>query len=117
MILKNLVKKLIDFMAGYYDKKIYIQLLKYDKENDDHKYYRFNITDLSEGGHLGSEEYALINGNINSCTEIDSGWIEPTNGDKFGKSIDILTKRKIIIKENGKGQYDRRKNKKDIRTI
>jgi len=107
MILKNLVKKLIDLLSGYSDKKIYIQLLKYDKENDGHKYYRFNITDLSECGDLGSEEYTLINGNINSCTEINSKVYLPEDGNKFGYFKPIHTKRKIIIKENGKGQYDR----------
>ena len=107
MILKNLVKKLIDFMAGYYDKKIYIQLYKYDKENDTFKYYNFNLTEISEGGQMGFEEYIIISGRINSCTEINSEVYLPEDGNKFGHFKPIHTKRKIIIKENGKGQYDR----------
>ena len=45
MILNNLIKKLIDLLGGYSDKKVYIELLKHDKENDTYKYYKivYNI--------------------------------------------------------------------------
>jgi uncharacterized OsmC-like protein len=83
MILNNLIKKLIDLLGGYSDKKVYIELLKHDKENDTYKYYRINITEVSEGGDLDSEEYTTIVGYIDSCVEIESDY--------------KLTKRKIII--------------------
>ena len=101
MILNNLVKKLIDLMSGYSDKKVYIQLCNIDEYDVDKcRYYRFNITHVSEGGHgVMSEEYTMITGNMKACTEIDLDWIEPTNGEKFGRCIDKYTKRKMIIKE------------------
>ena len=34
MILNNLIRKLIDLLGGYSDKKVYIELLKHDKESD-----------------------------------------------------------------------------------
>ena len=103
MILKNLIKKLID-VDHFLDHKVYIQLYKYDKENDTFKYYNFNITEISEGGNVGSEEYTTIVGKINSCVEVDSDYIPPTdndiqNGANFGRFIPRLTKRKITIHE------------------
>jgi len=83
MILNNLIKKLIDLLGGYSDKKVYIELLKHDKENDTDKYYRINITEVSEGGSPLNEEYTTIVGYIDSCVEIESDY--------------KLTKRKIII--------------------
>tara|TARA_Y100000031_G_scaffold127578_1_gene145358 strand:- start:690 stop:947 length:258 start_codon:yes stop_codon:yes gene_type:complete len=83
MILNNLIKKLIDLLGGYSDKKVYIELLKHDKENDTDKYYRINITEVSEGGSPLNEEYTTIVGHIDSCVEIESDY--------------KLTKRKIII--------------------
>ena len=106
MILNNLVKKLIDLLSGYSDKKVYIQLCNVDEYDVDKcRYYRFNITHVSEGGHgVMSEEYTMITGNMKACTEIDLDWIAPTdndiqNGNKFGRCIDKYTKRKMIIKE------------------
>ena len=103
MKLKNLIKKLID-VDHFLDHKVYIQLYKYDKENDTYKYYNFNITEISEGGNVGSEEYTTIVGKINSCVEVDSDYIPPTdndiqNGVNFGRFIPRLTKRKITIHE------------------
>jgi len=103
MILKNLIKKLIDVMY-LSDHKVYIQLYKYDKENDTFKYYNFNITEISEGGEIGSEEYTAIVGKIDSCVEVDSDYIPATdndiqNGANFGRFIPRLTKRKITIHE------------------
>ena len=101
MILKNLVKKLIDVMY-FSDHKVYIQL--YKKENDTYKYYNFNITEIADGGEIGSEEYTAIVGKIDSCVEVDSDYIPATdndiqNGAKFGRFIPRLTKRKITIHE------------------
>jgi len=103
MKLKNLIKKLID-VDHFLDHKVYIQLYKYDKENDTFKYYNFNITEISEGGNVGSEEYTTIVGKINSCVEVDSDYIPPTdndiqNGANFGRFIPRSTKRKITIHE------------------
>ena len=109
MILNNLVKKLIDLMSGYSDKKVYIQLCNLDNYDlDKCRYYRFNITHIAEGGHVGSEEYTMITGNMKACTEIDVDWIKPTdndiqNGNKVGRCIDKFTKRKMIIKGDNNG--------------
>ena len=43
MLLKNLIKKLIDH-TFFADNKVYIELHQYDKKNDTFKYYKFNIT-------------------------------------------------------------------------
>ena len=107
MILNNLVKKLIDLLPAYSDKKVYIQLCNVDDYDVDKcRYYRFNITHISEGGY--SEEYTMITGNIKACTEIDVDWIKPTdndiqNGNKLGRCIDKFTKRKMIIKGDNNG--------------
>jgi hypothetical protein len=99
MKLKNLIKKLIDMMF-FSDHKVYIQLYKYDKKNETFKYYNFNIVGISEGGNLGSEEYTIIEGKINSCVEVDSDYIPAIqNGEKFGKFVPKLTKRKITVHE------------------
>ena len=109
MILNNLVKKLIDLLPAYSDKKVYIQLCNVDDYDVDKcRYYRFNITHISEGGYSIGEEYTMISGNIKACTEIDVDWIEPTdndiqNGNKFGRCIDKFTKRKMIIKGDNNG--------------
>ena len=110
MILNNLVKKLIDLMSGYSDKKVYIQLCNLDNYDVDKcRYYRFNITHISEGGHLGSEEYTMITGNMKACTEIDLDWIAPTdndiqNGNKFGKMYRQIHKKKNDYKGENKCQ-------------
>ena len=83
------------------DHKVYIQL--YKKENDTYKYYNFNITEIADGGEIGSEEYIVICGNINSCTQISSDYILPNNDNKFGYFKPIHKKRKMIIKGNNNG--------------
>ena len=109
MILNNLVKKLIDLLPAYSDKKVYIQLCNVDDYDlDKCRNYRFNITHIAEGGHVGSEEYTMITGNMKAWTEIDVDWIKPTdndiqNGNKFGRCIDKFTKRKMIIKGDNNG--------------
>ena len=101
MILKNLIKKLIDH-TFFADHKVYIELHQYDKENDEFKYYKFNITGVEEGGNVGCEEYTRILGNINSCVEIDNDYVPPSEdeiarGEKFGRFIEKLTKKKITF--------------------
>ena len=101
MILKNLIKKLIDH-SFFADHKVYIQLVEHDKKNDTVKYYKFNITEINEGGNVGDEEYTTITGNINSCVEVDSDYVPPNenqiaNGQKFGRFIPKLIKKKITF--------------------
>lgn len=89
------MKKLLDQMF-WSDNKVYIQLYHYDKETDTYKYYKFDITRVDEGGHVGSEEYTVIEGKLNSCVEVDSDYIIE-EGQKFGKFIPKLTKKKITF--------------------
>ena len=63
MLLNNLMKRLIDKMS-FGDKKVYIELYSHDKEKDDLKIYKFDITDVDEGGELGFEEYTKIVGKL-----------------------------------------------------
>ena len=103
MKLKNLIKKLLDHMF-FADNKVYIELYDYNKKNDTLKCYKFNITDVDEGGNVGHEEYTKIVGKLTSCVEVDSDY-EPPNeheiflGQKFGRFIPKLTKKKITIHE------------------
>ena len=85
MLLKNLVKKLIDKMS-FADNKVYIELYSHNKETDDIKIFRFNIVDVDEGGEVGSEEYTKIVGKLNSCVEVDSDYVKP-DGNEFGRFI------------------------------
>tara|TARA_R100000773_G_C4148796_1_gene71849 strand:+ start:278 stop:574 length:297 start_codon:yes stop_codon:yes gene_type:complete len=85
MLLKKLIKLLIDKMfLG--DNKVYIELYSHDKENDDIKIYKFNIVDVDEGGHVGSEEYTKIVGKLSSCVEVDSDYVKP-EGNQYGRFI------------------------------
>jgi len=85
MLLKNLVKKLIDKMS-FADNKVYIELYSHNKETDDIKIFRFNIVDVDEGGEVGSDEYTKIVGKLNSCVEVDSDYVKP-DGNEFGRFI------------------------------
>ena len=82
MLLKNLVKKLIDKMS-LADNNVYITLYSHDKERDELKLYKFNIVEVDEGGHLGSEEYTKIVGKLSSCVEVDSDYV-PSKGNELG---------------------------------
>tara|TARA_R100000654_G_scaffold9591_1_gene21964 strand:- start:82 stop:396 length:315 start_codon:yes stop_codon:yes gene_type:complete len=101
MLLKNLIKKLIDH-TYFADHKVYIELYEHDKENDTLKCYKLNITDVAEGGNLGQEEYTKIVANVASCVEIDNDYVPPSEdeiarGQKFGRFIEKLTKKKITF--------------------
>ena len=84
------------------DNKVYIELSDYNKETDDLKFYKFEITGVDEGGHMGSEEYTVIKGKINSCVEVDSDFVPPSEdeiarGQKFGRFVERLTKKKLTF--------------------
>ena len=84
MLLKNLIKKLIDH-TYFADHKVYIELYEHDKENDTLKCYKLNITDVAEGGNVGQEEYTKIVANVASCVEIDNDYVPPSEDE-----IDML---------------------------
>jgi|TARA_Y100000817_G_scaffold142517_1_gene111688 hypothetical protein len=95
MLLKNLVKKLIDKMS-LADNNVYIELYSHDKEKDELKLYKFNIVDVDEGGHVGSEEYTKIVGKLNSCVEVDSDYVLSKGNElEFGRFVPKYKAKKV----------------------